>query len=161
MPVYDRDDWHVKWLDYDGDCQDAREEVLIRDALSIELSSSGCVIKGGRWLGPYSLVYLEKEDIDIDHVVPLEHAHIMGAWRWSKEKREQFANDPDNLLAVSYSENRSKGSKSLGEWMPKHRDAWCDYIDKWVFVKKKYDIPISISEKIVIDVNERTCDANE
>jgi len=49
----------------------------------------------------------QASDVEIDHVVPLEWAWERGAWRWSGQKRETFANDPVNLLAVEDELNSS------------------------------------------------------
>lgn len=51
-------------------------------------------------------------------MVPLKWAWDHGADKWSQEKREQFANDRVNLVAVEASLNRSKGAKGLDEWLP-------------------------------------------
>ncbi|MGM0953782.1 MAG: HNH endonuclease family protein [Pseudomonadota bacterium] len=51
--------------------------------------------------------------IDIDHVVPLKWAWQHGANKWTKEKRERFANDPRNLWSVELSLNSQKGAKGL------------------------------------------------
>ena len=50
--------------------------------------------------------------------IALLRAWEHGAKSWSKSKREQFANDPINLVAVEASLNREKGAKGLDEWLP-------------------------------------------
>ena len=35
--------------------------------------------------------------LDVDHVVPLAWAWNAGAWRWTPERRREFANDPASL----------------------------------------------------------------
>ena len=50
-------------------------------------------------------------------MVPLKEAHISGASGWTKEKKRQFANDEENLLAVSRSANRSKGAKVVVQYL--------------------------------------------
>ncbi|MDQ2851611.1 MAG: HNH endonuclease family protein [Actinomycetota bacterium] len=56
--------------------------------------------------------------VDIDHVFPEALAWDMGAARWPLALRERFANDPNNLLAVSASANRSKGDLGPAQWLP-------------------------------------------
>jgi hypothetical protein len=41
-----------------------------------------------------------------------------GASQWTSAKREQFANDETNLVAVEASLNRQKGDKGPNEWLP-------------------------------------------
>ena len=51
LPDYDRDDWK-HWTDADGDCQDARNEVLVaesRTAVSYR-TDRRCRVAGGEWL---------------------------------------------------------------------------------------------------------------
>lgn len=92
-----------------------------------------------KWIGLYTgKIFSNARQVDIDHVVPLKEAHISGASGWTKEKKRQFANDEDNLLAVSKSANRSKGAKDPAKWMPKNEAFHCEYIKKWVAVKEKY-----------------------
>ena len=55
LPDYDRRDWK-HWTDANGDCQDARNEVLIaesRTAVDFRTDRK-CRVAAGEWLAPYS-----------------------------------------------------------------------------------------------------------
>ncbi|MGI0119860.1 HNH endonuclease [Zooshikella sp. RANM57] len=118
--VYDRKNWK-HWTDEDHDCQDTREEVLIRDAEQIGLSPRGCKVTYGVWQCPYTgLVFSNPSDLDIDHIVPLKEAFRSGASLWNAARKREFANDLENLLAVSNSTNRQKGDKDPTHWMPEN-----------------------------------------
>ncbi len=72
IPDYDRDDWK-HWVDEDGDCQDARQEVLITESLvSVSFNTDReCRVETGRWYGAFTGVYTDDPgDLDIDHLVP-------------------------------------------------------------------------------------------
>ena len=93
--------------DEDGDCQDARKEVLISESL-IEVtfeSARKYRIATGRWYGAFTGTYVEAPGgLDIDHLVPLKNAHDSGGWAWISARREQYANylgDPGHLIAVT------------------------------------------------------------
>lgn len=81
VPEYERSQWK-HWIDEDGDCQDARQEVLISESLvegSFE-SERKCRVASGRWYGAFTGSYVEVPgDLDIDHLVPLKSAHNSGA----------------------------------------------------------------------------------
>ena len=102
LPTYDRHDWK-HWTDADGDCQDARNEVLVaesRGTVSFR-TNRGCKVSSGQWLAPYtSAVVTDPSKLDVDHMVPLTnaHAHASGAWNWSAEQREQYANHLADLI---------------------------------------------------------------
>jgi len=138
--TYDRNEYG-RWKDVDGDCQNTRHEVLIgSSAESVQFKTEKkCLVVSGKWIGLYTgKIFSNARKLDIDHVVPLKEAHISGASAWTKEKKRQFANDEENLLAVSRSANRSKGAKDPAKWMPKNEAFHCEYIKKWVAVKEKY-----------------------
>jgi len=66
------------------------------------------------WIDPYTgMTFSQASDLDIDHVVPLAHAHRTGGANWSREQKGQFANDSDNPLAVDDRTNQVKSDKGL------------------------------------------------
>jgi hypothetical protein len=141
------------WVDADGDCQDTRQEVLIRDAtgkLDFEKPRK-CVVKKGLWLDPYTgKNFKEPRQLDVDHVVPLKNAHESGGWKWSAEKRQEYANyliDTRHLLAVKASENRKKGAKGPDEYMPPDSAYRCDYVKEWVKIKRDWGLSLTDPER--------------
>ena len=123
IPEYDRGDWK-HWVDEDGDCQDARQEVLVAESLvSVTFETDRqCRVETGRWFGAFTGVYVEDPgDLDIDHLVPLKNAHLSGGWAWSPEMKEEYANyleEGNHLIALSSRHNRSKGARGPKEWAP-------------------------------------------
>lgn len=136
---YDRSTWK-HWIDADGDCQDTRQEILIRYSLvPPTLSEDGCRVVSGAWVGQYSgKVFTDPGELDIDHIVPLRWANDHGGEEWSELLKQVFANDPENLLPVKASENRSKGAKGPDEWMPKLNKEL--YIQQWKSVAGRYGL---------------------
>ena len=132
LPDYDRKDWK-HWTDADGDCQDARNEVLIAESQTrvAYRTDRKCRVTTGEWLAPYSNTSVtDPGRLDVDHMVPLGNAHDSGAWQWSAEQRERYANymeDPQHLIAVTASANRPKGARGPEEWKPEDRTYWCQY----------------------------------
>jgi len=150
---YNRADWN-HWIDYDSDCQDSRTETLIRDSISpVIFKSKGkdCEVRSGKWICPYTWkVFTNPTDIDIDHIVPLSNAHRSGAESWTKEEREAFANDPENLLAVEDNANRAKGDRGPEAWRPPIKECWPEYARHWMYIKLKYSLTLTPAENKAI-----------
>jgi hypothetical protein len=146
-PAYDRDDWG-RWQDEDGDCQDTRQEVLIRDSVvDVALDEKGCRVVSGRWIDPYDgREIADPSKVDVDHVVAIKDAHDSGAWGWPKDAKEAFTNDLQNLKATSQSTNRSKGARGPDEWLPPLESARCGYVDEWVALKEGHELGMSEGE---------------
>lgn len=147
VPDYQRE-YYEHWVDMDGDCLNTRAELLIeRSLLPVVFSENGCRVLEGAWLDAYTgKIYYQAGEVHIDHVVALKEAHDAGAWEFSREKKKQFANDPDNLLITHGKVNISKSAKGFDLWFPKDEDRQELYIQKRLFVMKKYGLRPSASE---------------
>ena len=162
LPEYDRDDWK-HWTDADRDCQDARNEVLIaesRTTLSYR-TDHGCRVSSGEWLTPYTnTVVTDPSKLDVDHMVPLSNAHVSGAWKWSADDREIYANylrDPQHLIAITASANRSKGARGPEAWKPEDRSHWCQYAIDWITVKETWHLTATKAEHEALVQMLNTC----
>ena len=152
LPAYNRQDWHRRWIDADGDCQDARQEVLIEESVGLIVFTGGdqCRVESGEWLAPFtSTVVTDPGKLDIDHLVPLANAHRSGGHAWDADRKRAYANDlsnPAHLVAVTTSANRSKGARGPEDWRPPNEGAWCQYATDWVAVKVDWGLTATPSE---------------
>ena len=160
---YNRSQWK-HWTDEDGDCQDARQEVLISESL-IQVtfeSEKKCRVETGRWYGAFTGIYVEAPgDLDIDHLVPLKNAHDSGGWAWSADRKREYANylvDLDHLIAVTKGANRSKGAKGPEEWRPPDEGYWCQYATDWTEVKMEWGLTMTQRETEVVIEMLDTCE---
>ncbi len=148
---YSRKDWR-HWVDADRDCQDARAEVLIEESRSPVsfATDQGCRVVGGEWRGPWSgELFTDASDVDIDHHVPLGHAHESGGWQWDADRKRQYANDlsnPASLQATKASVNRSKGKQPPDAWRPPNPAGWCRYAADWIDVKARWRLTVTQAE---------------
>ena len=143
-PEYRRKDW-PRWIDADGDCQNTRAEILQRDSVgAVQFHGKRqCSVATGSWICPYTgRVLMWAHEVDIDHVVPLAWAHKHGGALWSREMREAFVNDPDNLLAVDEGINKEKGSKGPKDWLPPKKVFRQEYLEIWWHILEKYNLPV-------------------
>ena len=156
--TYDRKSWK-HWIDADRDCQNTRAEILIDYSLvSVTFRRTRCNVAYGKWYDPYTgQTFTQASDIDIDHIVPLAHAHYHGGANWSPYQKQKFANDYQNLLPVEDNANQSKGSKAPHQWMPSNTAYHCTYVQKWTFIKDKYELFYSTAEQNKIDQIESRC----
>lgn len=135
---------------------DTRNDVLRRDLDHpvVEAGTHDCVVLTGVLRDPYTgeLIHFERGEatsslVQIDHVVALGDAWQKGAQQWPADKRQDFANDPLNLLAVDGSANASKGDGDAATWLPPERSFWCIYVARQAAVKAKYGLWMTDAEK--------------
>ena len=155
IPEYNRSDYK-HCVDTDGDSQDARQEVLIAESeIQVTFENTrNCKVVSGRWTDPYTgESFTDPGELDIDHMVPLGNAHRSGAWNWTYQRREEYANDlqhPEHLIAVKASANRSKGAKGPDEWLPPTISYRCQYVRDWEAIKQRWNLVISEAEEAAI-----------
>lgn len=148
---YDRG-LYKHWVDEDSDCQDTRQEVLNQENLLGQ--SDDCKITNGQWYDSYSdSTFTDPSLLDIDHMIPLAEAHRSGAYAWTSEQREAFANDLENqdaLIAVWLSQNRSKSDRDPSGWLPMNESFHQAYAVQWSSIKVKYGLSADSSELRVL-----------
>jgi Protein of unknown function (DUF1524) len=144
------------WSDPDRNGCDARNDTLKRDLTNItyKVGTRDCKVIAGQLLDPFSGKVITfsttKVVIDIDHVVALSNAWQTGAAYFDKNKRSQIANDPLNLLAVDSKLNRQKGDGDAATWLPPSKAFRCEYVERQIQVKSKYQLWVTAAEKAAI-----------
>jgi hypothetical protein len=151
------------WVDANGDCQNARAEVLISEAEPdtpiTYTTSSRCTVATGRWFSYYDRVsWTLASDVDIDHMVPLAEAWGSGASGWTAARREAYANDLGDhrtLVGVTDNVNQSKSDQDPATWLPTYDK--CRYVAEWVAVKIRWGLSADSAEKSVLDSYAASC----
>lgn len=148
-PPYERSAFGRAWLDADGNGCDQRNDVLARDLRSAIIRAD-CVVESGTLHDPYTGLTEEfvrgtytSRLVQVDHVYPLKAAWDGGAWAWEPSRRAGFANDLENLVAVSDNVNASKGAEVPPTWTPPLDSADCAYALHFTAVAARYSLPVS------------------
>jgi hypothetical protein len=154
MSGYSRDRFGGDWIKQPDGC-DTRVDVL--KAQGRDVKSKGCTVNSGNWTSLYDGVAVTSpHDLDIDHLVPEAESWRTGAAKWTQDQRVAFANDLDELVAVTAHSNRSKGDQPPPGYMPVQSE-WCDYATHWIKVKAKYQLTISQAEHDALAQMIGTC----
>ncbi|AOZ73339.1 hypothetical protein BK816_08695 [Boudabousia tangfeifanii] len=151
---YRREVFGKAWADENHNGCDTRNDVLARDLGQVKFARGNCKVASGVLAEPYTGEIWQfqrgpktSDLIQIDHVVALGDAWRSGAWRWELPKRQRFANDPLNLLAVSGQANQDKGSAPANLWLPPNQAFHCDYVLRQIAVKSKWGLNATKAEK--------------
>jgi Protein of unknown function (DUF1524) len=152
------------WADVDHNGCDTRNDVLHRDLTGIQVrpGTHDCVVVAGTLADPYTgttvaFTKAEAGKVQIDHVVPLAAAWTQGAAGWTPAQREQFANDPGNLIATESGPNEAKGDDTADEWVPPSAAFGCAYARVIVTVKERYSLAVTQSELGALERLLGTC----
>lgn len=155
VPAYDRDLFGPTWADVDHNGCDQRNDTLSAYLADVtyRVGTRDCVVETGTFTDPYTgemRPFVKSEaggGVDIDHLVPLEHAWQSGAWAWTDEQRAAYANDLDLLVPTDSSLNRSKGSQDVTTWLPPADGGYvCTYLERWVEVKTEWQLTVTSPE---------------
>ena len=167
---YAREAFGSDWADTDHDGCNQRDDVLLRDAVpgTTRVQQQGSCdhdVLAGTWHDPYTgrILHLtdlkdlhQAEAIQIDHVVPLAEAWVSGAQAWSSRRREAFADDLRELLAVDGPTNMSKGDGDPAAWRPR-LGYQCAYARRWVEIKTRYALAVDPPERSALSQMLGSC----
>lgn len=150
---YSREQFGQAWHDVDANGCDTRDDVLARDMTDVVFSRNDpCQVSSGVLVDPYTPKEIRfqrgprSSEVQIDHLVALSDAWQTGAQQWPADKREQFANDPLNLLAVDGPLNSAKGDGDAATWLPPNKGFRCQYVARQIAVKTKYGAWVTQAE---------------
>lgn len=148
---YRRKDWK-HWIGYNkSPCWNIREESIARVG-NIQTDSAHCKILKGKVKDSYDGEMVDVRGVEVDHIVPLKRAAISGGENWDKKKKEEYANDIDDVLRVTKIKwNRQKGAKGIGEWAPQGKKERQQYAIDYMKVIKKYGLKISEKDKEAVE----------
>jgi len=153
---YTRAQFGQTWADVNRNGCDTRNDILKRDLTNVlfRTGTRDCVVESGTLIDPYSGMTINflkgnktSMEVQIDHVVSLSNAWQTGAFKLTLAKRTEFANDPDNLLAVQGRLNSQKGDGDAATWLPPLKSYRCAYVSKQISVKAKYGLWVTAPEK--------------
>ncbi|MFD8335649.1 HNH endonuclease family protein [Streptomyces solisilvae] len=149
------------WIDADHDGCPTRSEVLQEESDAAVTNGPGCRITGGKWLSYYDGKEItDPGKLDIDHVVPLKEGWGSGAYAWTPERRQAYANDLDDpraLAAVSAAQNRAKADKDPAEWLPADEGVHCRYIGEWTAIKLRWGLAADAREYSALNRLAASC----
>lgn len=151
---YKRSEWR-HWV---GSPCDTRETVLKSQGKDVKTNPSTCKVLSGTWWSAYdNETVTDPKALDIDHLIPLGYAATHGGASWSADKKENFANDTSQLIAVTAKSNRSKSDKGPSEYMPQ-RGYRCVYSQMWIKTAKKYGVKITEEDKKALENGLKQCE---
>ncbi|MCB0899466.1 MAG: HNH endonuclease [Actinobacteria bacterium] len=152
---YNREAFGVPWSDTNDNGCDTRNDILRRDLMDTRVAD--CMVMSGVLRDPYSgdrISFVRGPvtslDVQIDHVVPLANAWQTGASYWTPAKRERFANDRRNLLAVRGDLNLQKSDGDAATWLPPRKAFRCEYVAIQVLTKQRYGLWVTPAEKVAM-----------
>ncbi len=150
---YERDSFR-HWIDEDDDGCETRAEVLLEEATTKPEQGDRCKLTGGVWMSYYDEVEVtDAKKLDIDHMVPLAEAWDSGAYDWTPERRQAYANDlgsDRSLVAVTAKTNRSKADRDPAQWLPPVKSAHCTYAADWTAAKLRWKLNADKAEKTAL-----------
>lgn len=99
----------------------------------------------GAVFSPYTRrVFLSDKDVDVEHIVAAEQAHVSGLCRTDAKTRLAFASDLLNLTLAAKGVNEAKNKCDAATWIPPENRCW--FARRVVEVRRKYALTIDRKE---------------
>jgi hypothetical protein len=149
----------AEWPHWVGSPCDARERTLKAQGIDVKIDAT-CRVLSGTWKDPYSnpqIVITDPSRVDIDHMIPLNYAAQHGGQSWPVERKQQFANDPQNLVAASAKENRTKSDRGPSRYMPPNKAFHCAYSAMWIEMASNYGLWLEQADKDTLKRGIESC----
>lgn len=156
---YTRAEFGNGWATING-CS-TRDIIMYRDLINVTLSNECTIISGllnDVYTGmPIEFTKADANAIQIDHVVALSNAWQTGAQQLTAKQRQQLANDPLELIAVSGPANQAKSDSDAASWLPSNKPFRCEYVARQIAVKQKYSLWVTPPEQEAMKNVLATC----
>nr|WP_232958896.1 HNH endonuclease family protein [Corynebacterium marambiense] len=145
---------------------DTRNDILARDLIRVQFrpGTRDCVVESGLLNDYYTGTQVDfvrgsttSEAVQVDHIVALADAWMKGAQDLEPELRRAFANDPDNLMAVSGPVNQEKGAADAATWLPPNPDFRCEYVKRQITIKHRYHLWVTAAEHDALTAQLAAC----
>lgn len=162
IPPYRRSSFGTAWTDIDGNGCRQRDDVLARDLVDVVLAENSCtVLSGVLEHDPYTgqrIIFQHdriaepgnrgSQGVQTEHIFSLYAAFIGGAWAWTPERRLEFANTLENLIAVQGSANESKGEDGPAKWLPPVETGYlCTYVLKYTQIAQTWGLAVDVADR--------------
>lgn len=156
---YERSQFGNGWAKVNG-CS-TRDIILNRDLSDVVFDGECSVVSGtlnDLYTGEQIMFTKQRSSaVQIDHVVALSDAWQKGAQLLTLEQRQQLANDPLELIAVSGKANQEKSDGDAATWLPSNKQSRCYYVARQISVKLKYSLWVTAAEKVAMSDVLKAC----
>ena len=157
---YSRERFGQAWADVDRNGCDTRNDVLRRDLSATE--EEDCTVLSGTLDEPYTASREVRPRTRIGRGADRPRRRAGGRLGErrpgvDRRKREAFANDPANLLAVDGPANQEKGASDAATWLPPQRGYRCVYALRQVRVKAAYGLWVTAAERDALNRELNRC----
>ena len=152
---YTRDEFGPAWADTDRNGCDTRNDILARDLTdeTFKQGTNNCVVMTGVLADKYTgttITFTRGQDtssaVQIEHVVSIGDSWQKGAQQWDDDRKEAFAADPENLLAVDGPANMQKQDSDFATWQPPNKSFRCKYAAIQTHIKAKWGLWVTQAE---------------
>jgi hypothetical protein len=154
--------WPMEWSYQEGSCQHTETRVLVANAANLITwaDPEACEVAAGSWQSWGRDVQLPLHLIWVVPLVTPTHAEMHGAADWSRDQKQAFINDKDNLIILDRVSASERGDLNPEAWTPLPR-YWCEYARRWQRVKQRYQLHSGEEEQKALAKMLASCPAAE